>query len=89
MANVGIQVTIENFQQVILEGSKDKLVIVDFWADWCEPCKQLMPVLEKLANEFSDRVTLAKIDCDDQQQLAQQFGIRSLPTVAFSRMASR
>ncbi|MGQ4275435.1 thioredoxin [Pseudidiomarina sp. E22-M8] len=83
MANVGTQVTIENFQEVILEGSKTKLIIVDFWADWCEPCKQLMPVLEKLANEFSDRVTLAKIDCDDQQQLAQQFGIRSLPTVAF------
>ncbi|RUO60638.1 thioredoxin [Pseudidiomarina insulisalsae] len=73
----------ENFQQVILEASKNKLVMVDFWADWCEPCKQLMPVLEKLANEFSDRVTLAKIDCDAQQQLAAQFGIRSLPTVAF------
>lgn len=83
MANVGTNVTIENFQQVILEGSKNKLIIVDFWADWCEPCKQLMPVLEKLAGEFSDRVTLAKIDCEAEQQLAAQFGIRSLPTVAF------
>lgn len=83
MANVGTAVTIENFQQVILEGSKTKLIIVDFWADWCEPCKQLMPVLEKLASEYSDRVTLAKIDCEEQQQLAAQFGIRSLPTVAF------
>ncbi|WP_411357919.1 thioredoxin [Pseudidiomarina salilacus] len=83
MAQVGINVTAENFQQIILEGSKQKLVIVDFWADWCEPCKQLMPVLEKLAAEYSDRVTLAKIDCEAQQQLAAQFGIRSLPTVAF------
>lgn len=78
-----INVTIENFQQVILQGSQDKLVLVDFWADWCEPCKQLMPVLEKLARDYADRVILAKIDCDAQQQLAAQFGVRSLPTVAF------
>lgn len=83
MSSVGINVTVENFQQVILEGSTDKLVMVDFWADWCEPCKQLMPVLEKLASEYSDHVVLAKIDCEAQQQLAAQFGIRSLPTVAF------
>jgi putative thioredoxin len=68
---------------VLLEGSKEKLVIIDFWADWCEPCKQLMPVLEKLAGEYNDQVILAKINCDDQQELAMQFGIRSLPTVAF------
>lgn len=78
-----IDVTLQNFQQVLLEGSKEKLVIIDFWADWCEPCKQLMPVLEKLAGEYSDQVILAKINCDDQQELAMQFGIRSLPTVAF------
>lgn len=78
-----VDITLENFQQVILEGSRDKLVLVDFWADWCEPCKQLMPVLEKLATEFKDRVILAKINCDQQEQLAAQFGVRSLPTVAF------
>jgi putative thioredoxin len=78
-----IDVTLQNFQQVLLEGSKEKLVIIDFWADWCEPCKQLMPVLEKLAGEYNDQVILAKINCDDQQELAMQFGIRSLPTVAF------
>ena len=78
-----IDVTLQNFQQVLLEGSKEKLVVIDFWADWCEPCKQLMPVLEKLAGEYNDQVILAKINCDDQQELAMQFGIRSLPTVAF------
>lgn len=83
MAVTGIPVTAQNFQQVILQGSQEKLVIVDFWADWCEPCKQLMPVLEKLANEYQDRVTLVTIDCEAEQQLAAQFGIRSLPTVAF------
>ena len=56
-----IDVTLQNFQQVLLEGSKEKLVIIDFWADWCEPCKQLMPVLEKLAGEYNDQVILAKI----------------------------
>lgn len=84
MANENIiDVTLENFQQVLLEGSKEKLVIIDFWADWCEPCKQLMPVLERIANEYSSQVILAKINCDDQQELAMQFGIRNLPTVAF------
>lgn len=78
-----VNLDLQNFQQVLLEGSKEKLIIIDFWADWCEPCKQLMPVLEKLAMQYSDQVILAKINCDEQQELAAQFGIRSLPTVAF------
>ncbi|MCA1767581.1 MAG: thioredoxin [Idiomarina sp.] len=78
-----VNVDLQNFQQVLLEGSKEKLIIIDFWADWCEPCKQLMPVLEKLASQYSNQVILAKINCDEQQELAGQFGIRSLPTVAF------
>lgn len=78
-----VDVTLQNFQQVLLEGSKDKLVIIDFWADWCEPCKQLMPILERIAAEKQEHVVLAKINCDEQQELAMQFGIRSLPTVAF------
>ncbi|MGM0525659.1 MAG: thioredoxin [Pseudomonadota bacterium] len=78
-----VDVTIQNFQQVLLEGSQEKLVIIDFWADWCESCKQLMPTLERIASQYPDQVTLAKINCDEQQELAMQFGIRSLPTVAF------
>lgn len=81
MQQNSIDITLENFQQVILEGSQQKLVMVDFWADWCEPCKDLMPILEKLAIEYSDHLTLAKVNCDDQQQIAAQFGVRSLPTV--------
>lgn len=80
-----IEVNLDNFQQVLLEGSKQKLVVIDFWADWCEPCKQLMPVLEKLAAEFSEQIVLAKINCDQQQELAMQFGVRSLPTVAIMK----
>lgn len=77
-----VDVTPENFQQVILEASQSKLVIIDFWAPWCEACKTLMPTLEKLALEYAEHVILAKVDCDEQQAIAMQFGVRSLPTVA-------
>ena len=76
-----VDITIENFQQIIVEASQDKLVLIDFWADWCEPCKDLMPILEKLAGEYAQHMILAKVDCEAQQEVAGQFGIRSLPTV--------
>ncbi|XOV80449.1 MAG: thioredoxin [Aestuariibacter sp.] len=76
-----VTMTEENFQEIILEVSKQKLVVVDFWADWCEPCKTLMPMLEKLAGEYSNDLVLAKVNCDEQQGIAMQFGVRNLPTV--------
>ncbi len=76
-----VTMTPDNFQQLMLETSKEKLVLVDFWADWCEPCKNLAPVLEKIANEMSGQLVLAKVDCDEQQSIAMQFGVRNLPTV--------
>ncbi len=81
MMNNQIDVTLENFQQVIGELSQQKLIMVDFWADWCEPCKNLMPILEKLANQYASQMVLAKVNCDEQPQIAAQFGVRSLPTV--------
>lgn len=77
-----IDVTEENFQQVMVEESQKRLVLLDFWADWCAPCKALGPVLEKLAEEYAGQVLLAKINADEQQNITAQFGIRSLPTVA-------
>ncbi|WP_408640822.1 thioredoxin [Salinimonas lutimaris] len=76
-----VDITLENFQQVILQQSQEKLILVDFWADWCEPCKDLMPILEKIAGEYANDMILARVDCDKQQEIAGQFGIRSLPTV--------
>ncbi len=70
-----------NAQQYLIEESSKRPVVVDFWADWCEPCKTLMPLLEKLANEYQGQFLLAKVNADEQQMIAQQLGVRSLPTV--------
>ncbi|MEH6571199.1 MAG: thioredoxin, partial [Halioglobus sp.] len=70
-----------NAAQLLIEESNNRPVVVDFWADWCEPCKVLMPMLEKIANEYQGAFLLAKVNADEQQAITQQFGVRSLPTV--------
>ncbi|CAG0911619.1 unnamed protein product, partial [Cyprideis torosa] len=80
-----IDVTAENFTEVVLNTSMERPVLVDFWADWCNPCKMLMPLLTKLADEYGGQFILAKVNSDEQQALAQQFGVRSLPTVKVFR----
>jgi putative thioredoxin len=70
-----------SFEQEVLVRSTQVPVLVDFWADWCAPCKQLKPVLEKLAAEYAGAFVLAKINSDEEQQLPALFGVRSLPTV--------
>lgn len=81
MSEYIVNVTEQNVVELVIEGSKVRPVVVDFWADWCEPCKTLMPMLEKLANEYDGQFVLAKVNADEQQNIAQQFGVRSLPTV--------
>ncbi|WP_114417699.1 thioredoxin [Marinospirillum perlucidum] len=76
-----VDITVENFQQIILEGSMQQPVLVDFWADWCAPCKALMPILTKLAEEYQGKFILAKVNIEEQQELAAQFQVRSVPTV--------
>ncbi|KAA3629139.1 MAG: thioredoxin [Proteobacteria bacterium] len=73
--------TQDNFVQLVIEKSKQVPVLVDFWADWCAPCKNLMPILAKLADEYAGAFHLVKVNTDEQQALAMHFGIRSLPTV--------
>jgi putative thioredoxin len=81
MSDYIVNVDESNAQQVLIDESAQRPVVVDFWADWCEPCKVLMPLLEKLADEYQGQFLLAKVNADEQQTIAQQLGVRSLPTV--------
>ena len=69
------------FESEVLKS--DKLVIVDFWAEWCGPCKMIAPLLDEVARELPDKVKIVKVNVDQEQQLAQQYGINSIPTLLF------
>ena len=75
-----MDVTIQNFEAEVIEASMTTPVLVDFWAPWCGPCKSLGPVLEKVETAYEGRFKLVKINSDQEQQLAQAFGIKSIPT---------
>lgn len=74
-------VTEVDFNQRVIENSYKQPVFVDFWAEWCGPCQALMPLMEKLAIEYQGKFALAKVNSDEQSQLASQYGVRSLPTI--------
>ncbi len=81
MGQYSFDVDASDFQQVVIEGSRKVPVIVDFWAEWCGPCRMLKPILEKLAEEFQGKFILAKVDSDRNQAIASQYGVRGIPNV--------
>ena len=68
-----------NFEEVVLLGSTGHPVLVDFWAPWCAPCRMLAPVLDRFAAEYEGRMTLAKLNTDEEPELATQYGVRGIP----------
>ncbi len=75
MSNFIVNIDESNAAQLLIDESHQRPVVVDFWADWCEPCKVLMPLLEKIATEYNGAFLLAKVNADENPEIAQQFGV--------------
>ena len=81
MSEKNIKITDRNFEELVMKAKK--LVIVDFWAEWCGPCKAIAPILDKISDEFSDNVLIGKVNVDEVKEVPVKYGIRSIPTLLF------
>jgi len=77
---MALQITDANIEEVL---KTDQLVVIDFWAEWCGPCKMVGPIIEQISEEFKERVTVGKLDVDNNDDTTSKYGIRNIPTVLF------
>ncbi|MGL5318371.1 MAG: thioredoxin [Bacteroidales bacterium] len=77
---MALVITDSNFKELLESG---KPLVVDFWAEWCGPCRMITPIIEDLAGEYADRVNIGKLNVDDSTAVTQEFGIRNIPTILF------
>ena len=78
---MALEITDANFEEKVLKS--DKPVLVDFWAEWCGPCRMVGPIIEEVSNEYEDKAVVAKLDVDSNQEFAAKYGVRNIPTVLF------
>lgn len=78
---MALTITSDNFSELL--SKENELVMVDFWAEWCGPCKMLSPIVDELSLELDGKMTIGKVDVSDQQDLAAEYGVRNIPTILF------
>ncbi|MCD4747052.1 MAG: thioredoxin [Bacteroidales bacterium] len=78
---MALEITDANFEEIVLKS--DKLVILDFWAEWCGPCRMIGPIVQEIGQEYEGKVVVGKVDVDNNPGVSAKFGIRNIPTVLF------
>jgi len=78
---MAVQLTDSNFKTTVLDS--DKVAVVDFWAEWCGPCKAIGPMIEEISKEFDGKAVVGKVDVDNNPEIAMKYGIRNIPTILF------
>ena len=76
-----LEITDNNFEELVLKS--DKLAVVDFWAEWCGPCRMISPIIEELAGEYAGNAVIGKVDVDNNPDICDKYGIRNIPTILF------